>query len=153
MYYMELRDFAMTVALTPSDEVLLSREYKHGAGEVAFTLPAGFIETGEAPLAAARRELREETGHDGDVFEALGSHLVFPSLSGARGHFFLARGVCPAAGPRPDEYEEIEVVPVPLDELRRDLGAAAPRYLSDISSALALGFALARLDGAGERRR
>ena len=49
MYYMELRDFAMTVALTPSGDVLLSREYKHGVGDVAHTLPAGFIEGEEAP--------------------------------------------------------------------------------------------------------
>ena len=35
MYFMELRDFAMTVAVTPGGEVLLSREYKHGAGDVA----------------------------------------------------------------------------------------------------------------------
>ena len=147
MYYMELRDFAMTVALTPAREVLLAREYKHGAGEVAYTLPAGFIEAGEAPLAAARRELREETGHDGEVFEALGAHLVFPSLSGARGYFFLARGVRPVTAPRPDEFEEIEVVPVGLDELRPDLGAAAPRYLGDVCSALVLALAVARIDG------
>jgi 8-oxo-dGTP pyrophosphatase MutT (NUDIX family) len=152
MYYMELRDFAMTVALTPSGEVLLSREYKHGAGEVAHTLPAGFVEPGETPLDAARRELREETGHDGETFEPLGAHLVFPSLSGARGHFFLARGVRRVAAPRPDEFEEIEVVPVPLDELRRDLGAATPRYLRDVSSALAMGLAVARLDGSPGRR-
>jgi 8-oxo-dGTP pyrophosphatase MutT (NUDIX family) len=145
MYYMELRDFAMTVALTPSGDVLLSREYKHGVGDVAHTLPAGFIESDEGPASAARRELREETGHDGEVFEPLGTHLVFPSLSGVRGHFFLARDVRHVTAPRPDEFEEIEVVRVPLDELRRDLGAATPRYLQDICSALALGFALARL--------
>lgn len=144
---MELRDFAMTVAVTPAGEVLLSREYKHGAGDVAFTLPAGFVEPGEMPAAAARRELREETGHDGEVFESLGAYLVFPSLSGAWGHFFLAPGVRGVTAPRPDEFEEIEVVPVPLDELRQDLGAAVPRYLTDVSSALALGLALARLDG------
>ncbi len=148
MYYMELRDFAMTVAITPSGEVLLSREYKHGVGDVAHTLPAGFVEPGETPAAAARRELREETGHDGETFEPLGAHLVFPSLSGARGYFFLARGVGPVTAPRPDEFEEIEVVSVPLDELRRDLGAASPRYLHDVSSMLATGLAVARLDGA-----
>ena len=145
MYYMELRDFAMTVALTPSGEVLLSREYKHGVGDVAHTLPAGFVEPGEAPASAARRELREETGHDGQDFEPLGTHLVFPSLSGSRGHFFLARDVRRVTAPRPDEFEEIEVVAVPLDELRRDLGADTAALLHDVSSALALGLALARL--------
>jgi ADP-ribose pyrophosphatase YjhB (NUDIX family) len=152
MYYMELRDFAMTVAITPSGEVLLSREYKHGVGDVAHTLPAGFVEPGETPASAARRELREETGHDGETFEALGAHLVFPSLSGARGYFFLARGVRLVAAPRPDEFEEIEVIPVPLAELRRDLGAVSPRYLHDVSSTLAMGLAVARLDGSPGHR-
>jgi 8-oxo-dGTP pyrophosphatase MutT (NUDIX family) len=147
MFFMEHRDFAMTVALTPSGEVLLSREYKHGVGDVAHTLPAGFLEPGETPVAAARRELREETGHDGETFEPLGAYLVFPSLSGARGYFFLARDVRPVAAPQLDEFEEIEVVPVPLDELRRDLRAAAPRYLGDVCSAVALSLAVARLDG------
>ena len=149
MYFMELRDFAMTVAVTPRREVLLCREYKHGAGDVAYTLQAGFIEAGEAPAAAARRELREETGHDGDAFEPLGACLVFPSFSGARGYFFLTREVRRVALPHPDEFEEIEVVPLALDELRQDLGSAGPRYLTDVSSALALALALPRV---GERR-
>jgi 8-oxo-dGTP pyrophosphatase MutT (NUDIX family) len=146
MYFMELRDFAMAVAVTTDGEVLLSREYKHGAGDVAYTLPAGFIEPGEAPEAAARRELREETGYGGDAFEPLGAYLVFPSFSSARGHFFLARGVRRVALQHPDEFEEIEVVSVRLDELRRDLGAARPRYVTDISSALALRLALGGAD-------
>jgi 8-oxo-dGTP pyrophosphatase MutT (NUDIX family) len=149
MYFMELRDFSMTVAVTPGGEVLLSREYKHGTGDVAYTLPAGFIEPGEAPVAAASRELREETGYDGETFESLGAYLVFPSLSGARGSFFLARSVRRVAAPHPDEFEEIEVVSVPLDQLRQDLGQAAPRYLTDISSALALELALSRLGESG----
>jgi ADP-ribose diphosphatase len=147
MYFMELRDFAMTVAVTPAGEVLLSREYKHGTGDVAYTLPAGFIEGGEAPAAAARRELREETGYDGEAFESLGAYFVFPSFSGARGSIFLARGVERVTTPHPDEFEEIEVVSVPLDHLRQDLGMATPRYVTDISSALALELALSRLGG------
>jgi hypothetical protein len=51
------------------------------------------------------------------------------------------------SSPEPDEFEEIEVVPVALDELREDLRAAAPRYVTDVSSALALRIALARLAG------
>src|SRR5262245_39852767 len=147
MYFMELRDFAMTVAVAPGGAVLLSREYKHGTGDVAYTLPAGFVEPGETPAAAARRELLEETGHDGKTFVPLGSYFVFPSLSGARGPFFLASDVHRVAAPHLDEFEEIEMVPVPLDELRQDLGATSPRYVTDVSSALALQLALAHLGG------
>ena len=75
--------------------------------------------------------------------------LVFPSFSGARGHYFLARGVERVAATNPDEFEEIEVVSVPVEDLRRDLAAAAPRYVTDANSALALHRALARLDGHG----
>lgn len=153
MYFMALRDFALVVAVTLEGGVLLSREYKHGAGDVIFTLPAGFIEEGEAPEAGARRELAEETGHAADAFEALGAYLVFPGLSGARGHVFLARDVRRVAEPRPDEFEEIEVVTVPLEALRAELAAAAQgraeaaRHLGDVSSTLAVRLALARLDG------
>jgi ADP-ribose diphosphatase len=149
MYYMELRDFAMTVAVTGAGDVILSREYKHGAGDVAYTLPAGFIEAGEESAAAAHRELREETGYDGEAFEELGSYLVFPSFSGARGYFFLAREVQRVTAPHPDEFEEIDVVAVPVEDLRQDLRASAPRYVTDVNSALVLQLALARL--AGER--
>jgi ADP-ribose pyrophosphatase len=147
MYFMELRDFAMTVALTPAGEILLSREYKHGAGDVAYTLPAGFIEEGEAPAAAARRELQEETGYEGDRFEGLGSYLVFPSFSGARGYLFLAREVRRGAAPHPDEFEEIDVAAVLAEELREDLAAPTPRYVTDVNTALALHLAFARLGG------
>src|SRR6516164_2347201 len=78
-YFMELRDVCLVVALTPGGEVLLSREYKHGAGDVIATLPAGFVEPAEEPAAAARRELAEETGHAAAVLEPLGSQWLFPS--------------------------------------------------------------------------
>jgi hypothetical protein len=51
--------------------------------------------------------------------------------------------------PHPDEFEEIDVVVVPVEDLRQDLGASAPRYVTDVNSALVLQLALARL--AGER--
>jgi predicted nucleic acid-binding Zn-ribbon protein len=43
--------------------------------------------------------------------------------------------------------KEIEAVPVPLDELRRDLGATTPRYVTDVCTALGLQLALARFKG------
>lgn len=52
----------MLVHDTPSDRYLVEREYRAGSGIYAYGLPAGLIEPGEEPVAAALRELAEETG-------------------------------------------------------------------------------------------
>ena len=48
-----------------------------------------------------------------------------------------------------DEYEQIDVVTLPLDEARHDYRSAARRYFTDVTSALALGLALDRLERPG----
>jgi ADP-ribose pyrophosphatase len=51
------RDFAMVVAFTADGRIVMERSYKHGVRRVALSLPAGYLEPGENPLAAAQREL------------------------------------------------------------------------------------------------
>jgi 8-oxo-dGTP pyrophosphatase MutT (NUDIX family) len=144
-YFLELPDAAIVVAITPDEHVVLSREYKHGARDVHATLPAGFIEPGEAPEAAARRELAEETGYSAPAFEPLGAFHVLPSLSSMTVHAFLARGVVPAGEPHTDPFEEISVEAVPLAEIVREHRGGPRRYLHDVPSVLAVGLALDRL--------
>jgi ADP-ribose pyrophosphatase len=80
-------------------------------------LPAGLVEEGEEPEAAARRELSEETGYTGGEWEALGSLASSPSLKDNRAYLFLARGVDETTEPDPDEHELVEVVRVPVGDL------------------------------------
>jgi ADP-ribose pyrophosphatase len=54
---------AVDSSQNPADPtILIERQYRHAAGQFLLELPAGRIEPGEAPLAAAKRELIEETG-------------------------------------------------------------------------------------------
>jgi len=147
-YFLALPDAAIVVALTADQRVLLAREYKHGAGDVHFTLPAGFIEAGEAPEGAARRELAEETGYAAATFEPLGAFYVLPSLSAMTVHAFLAREAIQTTAPRTDPFEQIEIGAVPLVDLAREHRKGPRRYLQDVSSALAFGLALDRLERA-----
>jgi 8-oxo-dGTP diphosphatase len=50
--------------------LLICRGHSPGAGE--WTIPGGKVEPGEAPIRAAARELREETGLEAEVAYAIG---------------------------------------------------------------------------------
>ena len=66
---MDLLDSAAVLALTPSNDVILVEEFRPGPEEVLLELPGGVIEPGQAPIEAARAELLEETGYEGDLIE------------------------------------------------------------------------------------
>jgi 8-oxo-dGTP pyrophosphatase MutT (NUDIX family) len=56
-------DWVQVVALTPDDQIVLVRQYRHGARARTLELPAGGMDTADAsPVDTAARELREETG-------------------------------------------------------------------------------------------
>jgi ADP-ribose pyrophosphatase len=61
----EMPDYAMIVAVRKSDKKIpLVRHYRRGTGDYFWELPSGLLEEGELPLACAKREFREEVGHD-----------------------------------------------------------------------------------------
>ena len=115
--WVRTRDFVAMVAVTERDEVLLVRSYKHGPRRVSLAVPAGYIENGEEPLAAAKRELLEETGHASDDWTSLGSYVVDGNYFVATEHIFLARAARKVSEPASGDLEEMEVVVVPLAEI------------------------------------
>jgi ADP-ribose pyrophosphatase len=102
----EQHDVATVLAVTPEDEVLLVRLYKHGAGRVELELPGGMIDPGEHPLDAAARELREETGFASPrPLRGLGWHWADASKSTTRVFSFLALDVEAVGGQALDPNE------------------------------------------------
>ncbi len=76
-------------------QVLLVEQYRHAVGKRLWEIPAGKLETGETPLLCAQRELREETGHDAQVWEELCAFYTSPGFTDERMTLFLARGAFP----------------------------------------------------------
>jgi len=105
----ETREYAVTFALTEDGRVPLVRQYKHGPRAPSYDLPAGYLDDGEDPLAAAQRELLEETGYVADDWRHLSSVLLDTNRTRARAHLFLARGARWVATPRLDATEDLEV--------------------------------------------
>jgi 8-oxo-dGTP pyrophosphatase MutT (NUDIX family) len=148
-YVVERFSYVAVVALTPDSEVLVVRQYKHGAAQVVRELPAGYIEDGEDPLECAHRELREETGYEADHMEALGVLFASPSASSHRAHLFLATGLHEAGEQQLDAAESILVEKMAL---RRAVQAAARgQVFQDLTSAAALLMAWHRIRATGHK--
>lgn len=64
-------------AVTPKNEMLFVRQYRYPYHEVVLEAPAGKLEAGEDPFGAGKRELREETGAEGENYVDLG--CMYPS--------------------------------------------------------------------------
>ncbi len=111
--------FVTMVAVTEDHRVLCFRQYKYGVHGETLALVAGYMEQGEEPLAAARRELMEETGYLAEEWTDLGTYVVDANRGCGTGHLFLATGARQVAEPDADDLEEQELVLLPVAELRQ----------------------------------
>lgn len=122
-YRIEGSEFALVIAWSDDGKVLVERQYKHGLGRVTTTFPAGFIDDGETPLSAAKRELLEETGFQARVWMTMGAFLIDGTRGYGKAHCFIAEGLDHVSDPRSDDMEELEVgflsVPEVVDAIAR----------------------------------
>lgn len=96
-------------------EIVLIRQYRHAAGQFLLELPAGRIEAGEAPLAAAKREMIEETGFRARRWTLLTKYFASPGFLGEWMQVYLARDIREGQA-KPEDDEHIEIVRMPLSQ-------------------------------------
>ena len=100
----------------PADpDIILIRQYRHAAGQFLLELPAGRIDTGEAPLAAAKREMIEETGFHARRWTLLTKYFASPGFLGEWMQIYLAQDLREGSA-KPEEDEHIEIVRMRLSE-------------------------------------
>jgi ADP-ribose pyrophosphatase len=85
--------------------VLLARQYRYAASERLWELPAGRIDEGEDELAAAKRELEEETGYSARRWSLALKFWVSPGFLDETMAIYVARDLQPGkARPEEDEF-------------------------------------------------
>jgi len=105
-YLLALPDFVHVVALTEEGDVVLVREYRHAIGACVLNLPGGWIDAGEHPLAAAKRELAEEAGFVCEDWREVAQFGADIGRQDNSIHVFLALAAKPGAVRNLDAGEE-----------------------------------------------
>ncbi len=107
---------AMIVAITAREEIVLAEEYRPPLDAPVVSLPAGLIgdEGPEDAENAARRELREETGHEAPALEFLARGPGSAGQSSEMVSFFLARPAARVADQAAHDVGKIRVHVVPI---------------------------------------
>lgn len=99
-------DYVNVVAVTVEQQFLCFRQTKYAVEGVALAPVGGYLEPGEEPLAAAQRELLEETGYESPDWVNLGRYAVDGNRGAGTAHLFLARQARQVAEIRADDLEE-----------------------------------------------
>lgn len=103
-------DWVNIVALTPAGQCVLIEQFRFGTERMTLEIPGGMIDPGEAPLIAAQRELREETGYVAARWTQIGKFAPNPAFQRNYLHTFLAEGCVLEGELVQDPGEDIEVV-------------------------------------------
>ena len=123
-------DYVNVAVITTEGEYIVFRQTKYSVKGTTLALVGGYIEPGEEPLAAAKRELLEETGFAADHWENLGEFAVDGSRGNGIAHFFLARGAHPVAERDADDLEEQEMLRLSRAEVEAAVARGAFKVLA-----------------------
>jgi ADP-ribose pyrophosphatase len=118
-FVVEMPVSACALSLTEDGEVIMIKQYRHPIGQTVLELPGGFIDENELPETAMVRELMEETGYEFSSVEQVGTIAANPGVLDNFTCLFLARGGKKTGVQQLDHNEDIDVVTISLDELKK----------------------------------
>lgn len=117
-YIVEASNWVNVIAITEDRRIVMEKQYRQGIRRICYELPAGMVEQDEEPLAAAKRELTEETGYARGDWHPFGRYA--PNASGMNNvcYTFIAYGVRFQEQPHREITEDIHVSLITEEEVR-----------------------------------
>lgn len=103
------RDFAIIIAITKENKIIMVRQWRYTMGRECLELPAGKLNDNENILSTAKRELYEETGATSQNWKEIKSYWVGNGALKIRGHIYLAKNAVLTGNDHQDDTESIKV--------------------------------------------
>ena len=122
-------DFVNVVAVTEEEDYLCFRQSKYSIKGLSLAPVGGYVEPGETPLQAAKRELLEETGYQARHWESLGGFAVDGNRGNGVAHFFMARDAYLVGEPVADDLEDQELLKLSRAEVEAAVARGAFKVL------------------------
>jgi 8-oxo-dGTP pyrophosphatase MutT (NUDIX family) len=117
-YIIDCVDWVNVLALTPHRELVMVEQYRHGSNTIELEIPGGIMEAGDAtPVETGVRELREETGYEGERPRILGNVFANPAIMSNTSHVVLIENCELRHPPQFDSGEDLLTRLVPVDEI------------------------------------
>lgn len=117
-YVIDFPNWVQVIPLTPDDQIVMVRQYRHGCGRIFLELPGGLIDKNDhSPDQTAKRELLEETGYRAENLVLLSCIFPQPAVINNMGLTYLAGEVKKVAEPNFDATEDIEVCLVKIQKV------------------------------------
>ena len=140
-------DYINVIIITGDEQFLFFRQPKYGYEGISLSPIGGYIEPGESPLEAAKREMLEEVGYSAPTWIDLGSYRVDANRGAGTAYTFMATGAKQVREPDSDDFEAQEIVFLSRDEVMAALKQGEFKVLAWANiTALALLYTQDRLD-------
>ncbi len=103
------------VPVTDEGEIIMERQFRYPFDEVIWEIPAGKLDKDEFDhLAAAKRELKEETGYTAETYTYIGDFYPSPAILSENIKMYIATGL-KKGEQELDEDEFLDVIKLPFE--------------------------------------
>ena len=128
-YVLEAPAWVNVIATTPDNHLVMVEQFRHGTNTIELEIPGGIMDKTDAnPVATGTRELREETGYEGENARLLGEVLPNPAIMNNTCYTVLIQNCALKHPTQWDSGEDIITRLVPVSEIPNLVAAKKIRH-------------------------